>query len=166
MTEEILSMKNGLLQFSAEDFEPIPYTDKIRTRPEIYGMKIEREAISLLARYWERFGIDASQIGVAPKVDIYQIHNEKSPGPEYLSRHVKENAFNRAVMKYVALFQKELRRSKGVPLEGSVIEAGVTVTFPDDIHAVQANSLISEMRKLEMKDSKYKRSENENVNNT
>ena len=138
----VYSMKNGVMQFIASDFKPIPHIGKIRTPSHIYGKKLHREGISLLARYFERIGLDSSQISPDPKEDIYKIHKEKSPGPEYLSRHLMENAFNRATMKYVALFQKELRKYENKPLEGSVIEPGVHVTIPDDCDAFQANDLI------------------------
>ena len=138
-------MKNGELQFIASDFQPIPFTDKIATPPDIYGKPLHREAISLYARYWERYCVDINQFVVLHREGIHKIHKEDSPGKDYKYRHLKENAFARAFTKYAALFQKELRRSKNVPLEGTVIESGVTVTYPDDSHPIQANELIEKI---------------------
>jgi len=149
MTEDVYSMKNGVQQFIASDFKPIPYTGKIRTPAHINGTPLHREAIALLARFFERLGLDSSQIGVDPREDIHKIHKENSPGKEYLERHLKENAFNRAVMKYVPKFQKELRRYENKPLEGSVIKDGVHVTIPDDSHAFQANELIDKIHRAQ-----------------
>ena len=153
MTERVDSMKNGELQFIASDFQPIPFTDKIATPPDIYGRPLHRQALSLYARYWERHNIDIKQIGVTPREGIHKIHKEDSPGKDYKYRHLKENAFARAFTKYAACFQEELRRSKNVPLEGSVIESGVTVTFPDDSHPIQANELIDKIHAPKNTDS-------------
>ena len=151
MSEEIHAMKNGILQFVASDFKPIPHIGKVRTPSHINGIPLHREGVSLLARYFERLGIDSSQIGVCSKEDIWKIHKEWSPGKEYKDRQVQENAFNRAVMKYVALFQKELRKYENKPLEGSVIEPGVHFTIPDDSHAFQANELIEHIHRAKIK---------------
>tara|TARA_R100000781_G_scaffold101326_1_gene64817 strand:+ start:114 stop:581 length:468 start_codon:yes stop_codon:yes gene_type:complete len=151
MSEEVNSMKNGVLQFVASDFKPIPHIGKLRTPPNINGIPLHREGISLLARYFERIGLDSSQIGVCSKEEIWNIHKEWSPGKEYKDRQVQENAFNRAVMKYVALFQKELRKYENKPLDGSVIEPGVQITIPDDSHAFQANELIEHIHRAKSK---------------
>ena len=145
MSEEVHSMKNGVIQFVASDFKPIPHIGKVRTPSHINGIPLHREGISLLARMFERVGLDSSQIAVASREEIHKIHKEKSAGKDHLEKHLKENAFNRAVMKYVALFQKELRKYENKPLEGSVIGPGVHVTIPDDCHAFQANDLIEKI---------------------
>ena len=136
MTERVYSMKNGELQFIASDFEPIPFTEKIRTPSHINGRKLPREGISLLARYLNRFNFDANQIGRCSRSDIHKIHKNNSPGKEYRDRHLDENAYNRAIMKYVALFQRELRKYNGERLEGSLIKNNVTFTVPEEHHTV------------------------------
>ena len=141
MTEEFCSMKNGELQFIAADFEPIPHTEKIRTPSHIWGRELKREAISLWARFHERFGIDVQCIGVDPKEDIYEIHKESSPGKKYLHQQLKDNAFAHALNKYAALFQKELRKQQ---TPNTAITG--TVTVPDDCHAVHINDNFTEIK--------------------
>ena len=140
----VYSMKSGVMQFIASDFKPIPYIGKIRTPSHIYGKRLYREGISLLARYFERIGLDSSQISPDPKEDIYKIHKEKSPGTEYLSQHVKDNAFNRAMTKYVGKFQKELRKQQ----TPNTAITGI-VTIPDDCHAVHINDNFTEIKEQE-----------------
>ena len=138
MTEENFSMQNGVMHFIASDYEPIPGTSVIRTRSHIYGRRINREAISLMARYWERAHFDIAQFSVSPKTGIHSIHKEHSPSKKHREQHLKDNAYARAMKKYAALFQKELRRQKNLPIDGSVIEDGVSVTIPSEEDIVLA----------------------------
>lgn len=145
MTEENFSMSCGVMQLIASDYDPIPGISRIRTRPEIYGRELNRDAISLMARYWERSGLDISQIAVCSRNGINSIHKERSPGEKHREQHLKDNAYARAFIKYAALFQKELRRQKNLPIDGSVIEDGVTVTIPSEWDIVLAHHFLNKI---------------------
>ncbi len=143
MTEDLISMKNGEMDFIPSDFEPIPGSERIWIPDKIWGRELKREALSLYARYFERKGLYSGFIGVAPLSDIYKIHRESSPGKKYKDEHLRNNEFARVFTNYAALFQDQLRKNK---TPNNTIRDRVVV--PNEHDAVYVNEYVYKLRDI------------------
>jgi len=120
-----------VINFLKSDYEPIPYTDHIRL-----PKKLDRTAVTVWARYWNRKGIHVDMIGTNDKDQVFQILREY-PGMsrEFKQSRLKASAFSRMLNEYASLFQQKLWETE--PLPNAVVG---DVTIPNEQDIVLANT--------------------------
>jgi len=120
-----------VINFLKSDYEPIPYTDHIRL-----PKKLDRTAVTVWARYWNRKGIHVDMIGTNDKDQVFQILREY-PGMsrEFKQSRLKASAFSRMLNEYASLFQQKLWETE--PLPNAIVG---DVTIPNEEDIVLANT--------------------------
>jgi hypothetical protein len=134
MSEEFIEMVGTplpVIKFLKSDYEPIPYTDHIRL-----PKKLDRTAVTVWARYWNRKGIHVDMIGTNDKDQVFEMLREY-PGisQEFKQSRLKASAFSRMLNEFAALFQRKLWETE--PLPGSIVG---DVTIPNEQDIVLANT--------------------------
>ena len=120
-----------VIEFLKSDYEPIPYTDHIRL-----PKKLDRTAVTVWARYWNRKGIQVDMIGTNDKDQVFEMLREY-PGmsQEFKQSRLKASAFSRMLNEFAALFQRKLWETD--PFPGSIVG---DVTIPNEQDIVLANT--------------------------
>ena len=134
MSEDSVEMVGSplpVIKFFKSDYEPIPYTDHIRL-----PKKLDRTAVTVWARYWNRKGIHVDMIGTNDKDQVFQILREY-PGLslEFKQSRLKASAFSRMLNEFASLFQQKLWDTE--PLPDAIVG---DVTIPNEQDIVLANT--------------------------
>ena len=133
MTEEFPNEMEGtalpVIKFLESDYKKIPYTDHIRL-----PKKLNRTAVTVWARYWNRKGLRVDMIGTSRYKDVFKIVNEVGLSKEFLHSRLKAADFAKQLNDAAAQFQEILWSTE--PLPPHIIG---TVTIPDDQDAVLHN---------------------------
>jgi len=128
---EMVGSPLPVIEFLKSDYEPIPYTDNIRL-----PKKLDRTAVTVWARYWNRKGIRVDMIGTNDKDQVFQILREY-PGMsrEFKESRLKASAFSKMLNEFAALFQQKLWVTE--PFPNAVVG---DVTIPNEQDIVLANT--------------------------
>ena len=133
MTEEFSNEMEGavlpVIKFLESDYKKIPYTDHIRL-----PKKLDRTAVTVWARYWNRQGLRVDMIGTSRYKDIFKSVDEVGLSKEFLHSRLKAADFAKQLNDAAAKFQEILWSTE--PLPPHIIG---TVTIPDDQDAVLHN---------------------------